>query len=474
MDGGGSQPLGAVIRRRLVNADFARLWAGQAVSTVGDFVFDTTLTIWVATRLLAHSQWAPAAVSGLMLCALAAVIVVGPLAGVFVDRWDRRRTMLASEVVRAALVAALALVLLLPTSALPVGVWLGIVYAVVLVLNAAGQFFNPSRFSLVADLVPDPVDRARAFGLSQATASTAAIVGPPLAAPLMIAAGVEWALVVNALSYVVSFVAVRAIRVPVTTGDRAPSGSRRWSRDFVDGLRAFAHNRFLVALLTVAVICSLGTGALTPLMLFFLNDNLHVAGRWLGVVDMALGLGSVAGSLLSGWAARRLGTRRLVWSSVLLAGALIVIFARQTNLAAALVVMFVAGIPVAALNVGLNPLLLAVTPKEYLGRVIAVFTPVNTAAAALSLVVAGTAASTALHSFHATVAGLHIGGIDVVYTMSGLLIVLAGIYAVAALPDVGTSGATPEAEAALAGGGAAGASTAAGTSGEAAAATLAP
>jgi MFS family permease len=94
---------GGLAARFLVNRAFSRLWFGQAISSVGDFVFDTTLTLWIATVLLAGSRWAPEAVSGLMLCAFAfaVAVLVGPLSGVFVDRWSKRRTMLASEAVRA-------------------------------------------------------------------------------------------------------------------------------------------------------------------------------------------------------------------------------------------------------------------------------------------------------------------------------------------------------------------------------------
>src|SRR6266581_2660925 len=76
------------VSRFLVNRDFARLWYGQAISSVGDFVFDTTLVIWITYDLLPKSRWAPAAVSALMLCVLGGIIIVGPLAGVFVDRWS--------------------------------------------------------------------------------------------------------------------------------------------------------------------------------------------------------------------------------------------------------------------------------------------------------------------------------------------------------------------------------------------------
>lgn len=129
-------------RFTLINRDYTRLWFGQAVSSVGDAVFSTTLVLWVATVLAKDESWAPMAVSGVLMASSAAVLVIGPLAGVFVDRWDKVATLLRTEVVRGALVALLTVVSLLPTDALPKGVWLGVVYVTVLLLHAAGQFFS--------------------------------------------------------------------------------------------------------------------------------------------------------------------------------------------------------------------------------------------------------------------------------------------------------------------------------------------
>ena len=426
--------------RFLVNRDFSRLWYGQAISTVGDFVFDTTITIWVATQLLAGTDWAPAAVSGLMLCALVAIMVVGPAAGVFVDRWNRRRTMLGSEVIRGVLVGVLTLVMLLPTSALPVGVWLALLYVTIIVVNAAGQFFNPARFATIGEIVPDEADRTRAFGLGQAATATAAIIGPPLAAPLLFTFGIQWALLLNALSYAVSFLAVRSVNFPAS--DPAPCGpvaKPAWRTEFVAGLKMFAHNRFLVALLCVAVISSLGTGALNALDIFFLTDNLHIAPRLLGVMTMAYGLGSVVGALLAGRIAKLLSARSLTWLGLLAGGGVFSLYARQTSFVPALVLIFVVGVPIAALNAGLSPQLLAATPKAFMGRTVAVLNPVNMAASMVSVVVAGWLASTVLRDFHANAAGLHIGRIDTIFTASAILIVCAGIYAFFALPQAEAS-----------------------------------
>ena len=424
--------------RFLVNRDFARLWYGQAISSVGDFVFDTTLVIWITYDLLPHSDWAPAAVSGLMLCALAGIIIVGPLAGVFVDRWSRRRIMLNTEVIRGVVVGALTCVALVPQRDIPVGAWLTLVYVVVFVVAAAGQFFGPSRFATIGEIVTGEVDQTRAFGISQATASTASIIGPVLAAPLMIAFGIQWALLVNALSYGVSYVAIRSVNFPATK-DSVSTGAEpsSWRAEFVAGIRMFVRNRFLVALCLIAIVAQVGAGAIGTLNIFFLINNLHQSPKLLGVLETTFGAGTIVGALLAGRLVRRFTAHRVIWVGLVIAGILFGAYARQTNIVAAMILIFVFMIPVGALNTGLNPMLIAATPAGFMGRMMAVFGPVLNAANVLSIVVAGTLASTTLRGFHPSIAGLRFGPIDTIFTVSALLIVASGIYAAFALPALG-------------------------------------
>ena len=173
------------LRYALVNRNYAKLWYGQAVSAVGDTVFGTTLVLWVSQVLARGSAWAPAAVSGILVAAGAAVALVGPVAGVFVDRWNRKSTMLRTEAIRAAMVAGLTGLSFVPIPDFPAGLWLAAVYLVVFVLTAAGQFFNPARFATTGDVVPGEDDRIRATGLAEATTSAAGIIGPPIAALLL-------------------------------------------------------------------------------------------------------------------------------------------------------------------------------------------------------------------------------------------------------------------------------------------------
>jgi len=217
--------------RLLVNRQFAQVWLAGAVSTVGDFVFDTTVLLWISTVLARGQPWAPTAASGVLIAVLVPTVAVGPLPGVFVDRWDPRRTMLWSDAIRAVLVGGgLVALPLLPSGTLPVPVELAVVYAAIVCNTVVSRFFVPARFTIIADLVPEH-KQSRASSITQATGAAAGIIGPPLAAPLLFTAGVEWALALNALSFVFSFAVIRSVRAPAApvrgsaVGDAGGSGT---------------------------------------------------------------------------------------------------------------------------------------------------------------------------------------------------------------------------------------------------------
>jgi MFS family permease len=92
------------------NKNWRQLWLGQSVSATGDTVFTMTVLLWIATIIAKGETWAPAAASGALIATAAPVLIVGPLAGVFVDRWNRRRTMLIADAVWCVLITSLLIV----------------------------------------------------------------------------------------------------------------------------------------------------------------------------------------------------------------------------------------------------------------------------------------------------------------------------------------------------------------------------
>lgn len=406
------------------------LFFGESVSLTGDFVFYVTVLLWIATIIAKGEPWAPVAASGALAATAAPVLVIGPIAGVFVDRWNRRRTMLVADAARCVLIASL-LVLPALRNHIPVGAQLAILYAVLAACSCFAEFFDPSRLAVIGAIVP--VDRQpQASALLSASASMAQIIGPPIAAPLLVTLGVQWALIVNAASFAVSFVCVRAISVPLEsmTDDHVREG---FAAEFKTGLKFFLRNRVLLALGIGIVIAMLGNGAINSLAVFFVPHNLHVAASWLGTVIGAVGIGAVIGALLTGMIAKRIKPAQLFWVSLVICGVALIALSRTHTLGFAIAAAGLIGVGSGVLNSVMSPMILSTTPSNLLGRVSAVLSPVQQLASIVSMVLAGVLASTILRGFHADVLGLHFGQYDTAFFAGGILFVLGGVAAIALL-----------------------------------------
>jgi hypothetical protein len=176
---------------------------------------------------------------------------------------------------------------------IPAAAQLGIVYAVLAAASCFAEFFDPSRLAILGFIVP-PQDQPKASGQLAASASLAQVIGPPIAAPLLFVFGVEWALLLNAASFVVSFICVRAIRAPAEVAE-APQARVSFAEEFRTGVRFFAASKILIALGIGIVIAMLGLGGVNALAVFFVQHNLHVAASLLGTVIGSVGVGAIAG-----------------------------------------------------------------------------------------------------------------------------------------------------------------------------------
>ena len=425
------------VRRALINRDFALLWAGGALSVLGDYIFEVTLVLWIATVLARGEPWAPLAVTGVLVASALPTLALGPLAGVFVDRWDKRRTLIGAN----ALSALLVLALLPATGSLPVApderlplAWrLGILYGVVLLASTCAQFLRPASAVLLGDIV-QAEEQPRAASLNQTSASVGMLLGPPLAAPLLVAFGAQLALLINAGSFLAALVAALAIRAPVDETGPASTSARDLLRDLVAGLRFFARSRTLVAVAASLMILLLGAGAMNTLDVFFLTENLRAPAESFGLLGAAQGAGMILGALLAGALAGRLGTERLLWGSLLVLGALTLAYARLTSLGPALAVLFAIGLAIPGISVAITPIMLRATPREFRGRVSGTLNPLGNAAMIAGMLLGGLLYGGGFRDFRATLLGIRLGPLDTIFTAVGLLCLLGGLYAMKNLP----------------------------------------
>lgn len=430
-----------------INRKFLLLWIGQTISVFGDYIFDTTLTLWIATSLARGQSWAPLAVSGLLIAVAIPTLIFGPIAGVFADRWNKRLTMLRMDALRAFLIVSL-LALPLFKDSVPLLGELGIIYIVVFCNTLCAQFFDPSRFTLISDIVEE-AQRTRASGMSQLSSNLAIVIGPALAAPLFFAAGVYWALIVNALSFVASLLCILAIQITEpksskASDDKMPRGVRHFLYEFGEGLHFCLQNRSLLTVVVTALIFALGGGLSNAVFVFFVTENLHVPTPLYGMITTALGLGCILGALLATFVAGRIGSTRSFWLSMILTGIFFLILGRLTSFPVALVIEFLIGIPITTLYAMVGPIIMQVTPRRLLGRVIGVLTPGQSLFNMIAIAISGTLASTLLRGFHVVILGITFGTYDTLFTMAGFLILSGGIYAMVNLRRYALAPATDE------------------------------
>jgi predicted MFS family arabinose efflux permease len=413
----------------LINRNFALLWVGDVISALGDYSFSITLTIWVALTLAKGQSWAPLAITGLVLTSAIPMMVIGPIAGVYVDRWDKRRTMLVVDLLQFLLVGILVLTTFWPGGHLPLGWQLGVIYADSFLLVAVDQFFNQAGNTLIRDIVA-PEDQPRAIGRVLTMVSIGTIVGPAIGAPMFAFFGPRWALLANAVSFLFSFALLLAIRPPQVDRSSGQSGEKKkFFPEFSWGLRFLFNSPILRAMLIATVIYTTGTSALSALNVFFVTGNLHTPEALYGLAGGALGVGTLVGSMFGSKLTKRFGLERVFWGSILAMGVLILIYARLPIFALALVVLFLLGMPSGTVSIAAGPLYFRVTPREVLARTTAVRVSVVSVAGLIGAAIAGYLDSTILSNLHVTVLGIVFSSVDTIIFVGALLVIIGGLYA---------------------------------------------
>ncbi len=401
-------------KRFLINRNFRLLAFGQTISNMGDFVYSTTLLIWVF--VLTHSA---VAVSGVLIAQYLPVFLLGPIAGVFVDRWNRRRTMVVSDVARA-FIALLPLIV-------PLVLRLPTIYVSVFLISTFSRFFMPARSGLLQVIV-DEEQQPQAASITQATFALSFIIGPAIASPLYFAVGPVVACIINAVSFVISAVSVRAIRAskadlhpyskPVT--EKATGGVKSVMRELFAGFRFVIQTRALLIVVFLILIAMLGGGSLNALDIIFVNQRLHVSTSLYGPLVAVGGLGTLLGAIGAGLLSKRIMPRHILAGSVFLLGLGLMIYAFQTQYILAIIVMFITGIPQGGIDVGFTPILLGTTPRSLIGRVESV---IETAMFGVSLI------SIALAGYFGQFIPVYI-----IYAIGGVFIAIAGLFGWFALP----------------------------------------
>ena len=276
-----------------------------------------------------------------------------------------------STLVTLALIPATGLLRVGPLASFaPSTTWtLAAIYIAVAALAACAQFSQPASLALIGQIVSEP-SRARAMGFVQGSMSLGMLIGPAIAAPLLLAFGAQWALLIDAASFALALATLTALRLARPSGAHAEHHERKGLlHEMAEGVAFTLRSHILRTLALITGVAMLGAGAINALDVFFTTHNLHTPLSLYGLLSTVFGVGLIIGAVLAGALAQRFGLARTLWSATIITGALLIVYARLNSFGAASVTLLIMGVPLAALDVVGGPLLLRETPERLVGRV---------------------------------------------------------------------------------------------------------
>lgn len=358
---------------------FKRLWLAQGVSILGDF-----LAIFGVINLITF-RWhgTPLQVTNVMIAYIIPITVVAPLAGVFVDRWNVKRTMIASDLIRSVLILGLLFVTRLEH-----------IYVIFLLVSTVSSFFGPAQSVTLRTLVP-------LHGLLSANALmsqafyTMRIIAPAAAGLLVYWLGESSCFYLDTVSFIFSAAMLSTIVVMRVVSQKSGAGEksvRGLLRDYTAGSRFVlthpAISFVMIAMMTAMFVLS----CFSPLISVYVRDQLHAGTRAFGLISAMIGVGLIVGTQTVNAVAKGLSKKHVALSGIFgLSFATFILALFKTSFLAG-ASMFGIGFAIAFIVVPAQTLMQQETPPDMLGRVSSSFMAVFSLSQLLGLVLSGSLA----------------------------------------------------------------------------------
>lgn len=401
-------------RQLVKNRQFVALWVSQFVSNFGDWLAILALFSLIAFKMKSSSY----EVAGIMIAFIIPMAFLGPVAGVFVDRWDVKKTMIASDLLRAVIAA----LLVLPDQ-------LYQMYILVFALSAVSCFFLPAQ-SVALPLIVRKEELLLANSINAQTIQFNRIISPAVAGLLVAWAGEKLCFYVDSFSFLFSALVLTglALRRERVEQDK---DARSIVKELSKGLKFIAGHRAILFVIVSLVAAILAVGAFDALISVYIRDVLSSDERLFGALVSLVGVGTILGSLFIAKSGGRYSKVNLVALGIFAMGLSVLIMAALSKVAVVVACSLLLGLGVAYVLVPSQTLIQEETPHEMLGRVTSTSMSLMTVAQLFSFLVAG------------AIAGW-IGIRNLYYVVAGMLVLTALFgYVYARVNRVGVAKAEP-------------------------------
>jgi MFS family permease len=346
--------------------NFGLLWFGGLISFIGDWVLFVSLPLYILD--LTKSV---VAMGTLFLVNVIPSLFLGSVAGVFVDRWDRKRILVITNLM---LVPLYSLLFLFDT---PGMVW--VVYLVGFTGNLIRQLLNPAEMALLPKLVGES-DLAGANALNSLSNNLARLVGPALGGVAFAVLGFHASVLIDVATFALAGLLIACITAPpeVTRAEPHPhdetmSAGKKMRTEWVEGLQMIRGNRMLVGLITLLGILSLVDGVVTVLLAVYVQQGLGGGSPELGWLMTAQAVGGLTGSLFVARINRKFPPWLTIGVGFILFGILEFFVFAFPVLISNLILLVIMGVPIMALEVSAITLFQNVTEDRVRGRVFGIY-----------------------------------------------------------------------------------------------------
>jgi MFS family permease len=345
--------------RALRHRNFRLFFSGQGVSLIGTWMQRTAMS-WLVYRLTDS-----AVLLGLVAFAdQVPTFFLSPLAGVFIDRWNRHRVLIITQSL--ALLQALTVAILIFTGT--IAVWHIIVLS--LFLGTVNAFDMPTRQAFVVKMVDDRNDLANAIALNSSMVHVARMLGPSAAGIIVGAFGEGTCFLINTVSYLAVILSLLLMNIV----HMEPDGKKM---DVLDGLKegfsyAFGFPPIRAILMLIASVSLLGVPYMV-LMPVFARDILHGGPRTLGFLMGASGVGALVAALYLASRKNVLGLGRKIAMACVLLGASLIVFSQSRSFWLSSFVLFTAGFGTIMQVTSSNTIIQTLVEEDKRGRVMSIF-----------------------------------------------------------------------------------------------------
>ncbi|MEW5895153.1 MAG: MFS transporter [Candidatus Omnitrophota bacterium] len=355
------------------NSNFVRLWWAQLISQFGDRI--TQMALIGLSYELSGKQPSAMSLAKLLSFTIIPVFIVGPIAGVFIDRWDRKKTLLICDIARGALVLTIPFIFFYWKTMVPI-------YTVIFLMFCFSRFYVPAKMSIIPQIVKQE-NLLTANSMMTTTGMIAFAMGCALGGFLVEWFGARGGFVIDAATFFIS-----ASLIFSMTSDLYVSFDRRkifehgreivriersfWRelKEGVDYLFRKKEIRFVISILFLLLAAA---GAVYVMMIVFVQNAFHSITRHLGVLAVTLGAGLFSGAVLYGKFGKDIPWYKIIFYCLTVAGALMIAFvlglSLWPNVWLAFILTLALGIVIGPVFIASNTIIHNVAEEQMQGKV---------------------------------------------------------------------------------------------------------